>query len=50
MNGEILKNVINIHAQFLISADAEPVNDEPLNTFQTLELLFPFFLAKSDYS
>ena len=44
MNEEILMNVINIRAQFSISVVA--VEDELLNTFGTLELLFPISKKK----
>ena len=54
MNEEILKNVINICALFSISVRNSQylqtrwlVNDEPFNTFGTLELPFP--ISKKEF-
>ena len=52
VNREILKNVIKIHVRFLRGRGAWtpwPVNNEPLNTFGTLELLFPITFQNSSF-
>ena len=41
VNEEILKNVINIARYSLYPRTQRPVNDEPLNTFGSLELPLP---------
>ena len=47
VNDKILKNVINIHVYSKYMRTQWPVNDEPFNTFGTLELLFP--ISKNEF-